>query len=62
MSGNEKTGAPRRSGLELFRILAMLGIIAHHYVVNSGLASAEGPILADPLSLRALWHLFAGNS
>ena len=60
MSGNEKTGAPRRSGLELFRILAMLGIIAHHYVVNSGLASAEGPILADPLSLRALWHLFAG--
>ena len=55
-----KPGAPRRSGLELFRILAMLGIIAHHYVVNSGLASAEGPILADPLSARALVHLLAG--
>ncbi len=56
----EKTGAPRRSGLELFRILAMLGIIAHHYVVNSGLAAADGPILADPLSAKALFHLFAG--
>ena len=27
----------RTSNLELFRILLMLMIIAHHYVVNSGL-------------------------
>ena len=60
MSNPEKKAAPRRSGLELLRVLAMLGIIAHHYVVNSGLAAADGPILADPLSPRALLHLFAG--
>lgn len=27
----------RRSNIELFRIITMLIIIAHHYVVNSGL-------------------------
>lgn len=27
----------RQSNLELFRIIMMLVIIAHHYVVNSGL-------------------------
>ena len=27
----------RDSNLELFRILSMLVIVAHHYVVNSGL-------------------------
>lgn len=27
----------RDSGIELFRIIAMLLIVAHHYVVNSGL-------------------------
>lgn len=31
------TKQPRNSNLELFRIIAMLLIIAHHYVVNSGL-------------------------
>lgn len=29
----------RNSNLELFRILVMLSIIAHHYVVNSGVWS-----------------------
>lgn len=28
---------PRNSNLELYRILVMLLIVAHHYVVNSGL-------------------------
>jgi hypothetical protein len=28
----------RDSNIELFRIVAMMLIIAHHYVVNSGLA------------------------
>lgn len=27
----------RDSGIELFRIISMLVIVAHHYVVNSGL-------------------------
>lgn len=29
----------RKSNIELFRILSMLTIVAHHYVVNSGLMS-----------------------
>ncbi|MBR6524013.1 MAG: acyltransferase family protein [Clostridia bacterium] len=29
----------RESGIELFRILTMLAIVAHHYIVNSGLYS-----------------------
>lgn len=31
----------RESGIELFRIITMLVIVAHHYVVNSGLTTAE---------------------
>lgn len=37
----------RNSNLELFRILTMMAIVAHHYVVNSGLTSAGGPIYSD---------------
>lgn len=29
----------RESGIELFRILTMLVIVAHHYFVNSGLST-----------------------
>ena len=32
----------RDSGVELFRIIAMLSIVAHHYVVNSGVMSLLG--------------------
>ena len=35
----ELSGSTRNSNLELFRIITMLVIIAHHYVVNSGLTS-----------------------
>lgn len=31
------TGQDRDSNIELFRVIAMLCIVAHHYVVNSGL-------------------------
>ena len=31
----------RSSNIEFFRILAMLMIVAHHYVVNSGLLGAR---------------------
>lgn len=34
----------RNSNLELYRILCMLLIVAHHYVVNSGLCSDGGPL------------------
>ena len=30
-------GGVRSSNIELFRILSMLMIVAHHYLVNSGL-------------------------
>ena len=51
----------RQSNFELFRILTMLLIIAHHYVVNSGIATADGPIFENPTSLHALWILLWGG-
>lgn len=39
----------RESNIELFRIITMLLIIAHHYVVNSGLMEYE-KMLTNPLS------------
>ena len=39
----------------------MLLIVAHHYVVNSGLATAKGPIFADPLSMTSLGLLVMGG-
>lgn len=50
----------RESNLELFRIITMLLIIAHHYVVNSELMSADGPIASAPASGRSLFLLLFG--
>ena len=50
----------RDSNLELFRIITMLLIIAHHYVVNSGLTSVGGPIYADAMSGRSIFLLLLG--
>ncbi len=47
----------RNTNLELFRIIAMLGIIAGHYVVNSGLYQC---ITEDPLSVRSMLLLIFG--
>lgn len=38
----------RSSNLELYRIICMLMIIAHHFVVNSGLTLPEGPMMSNP--------------
>ena len=38
----------------------MLLIIAHHFVVNSGLTAADGPIYSDPLSWRSVFLLLFG--
>lgn len=35
----------RQSNLELFRIVLMMGIVAHHFVVNSGLLGLMSPTL-----------------
>ena len=37
VKANKFGGGERISNIELFRILSMLMIVAHHYVVNSGL-------------------------
>ena len=50
----------RESNIELFRIITMILIIAHHYVVNSGLTGTDGPIYADPLSWRSIFLLVLG--
>lgn len=38
----------------------MLLIVAHHYVVNSGLMDADGPILMSPMSSQSLFLLLFG--
>jgi hypothetical protein len=38
----------------------MLLIVAHHYVVNSGLMDVDGPIYASPLSIKSLFLLLFG--
>ena len=52
--------ANRESNLELYRIIVMLLIVAHHYVVNSGLTSETGPIYSDWSSWRSIFLLLFG--
>ena len=54
------TQKKRDSNIELFRIITMILIVAHHFVVNSGLTAVGGPIYADPLSWKSLFLLLLG--
>ncbi len=47
----------RDSNIELFRIVTMLLIVAHHYVVNSGLTTVIGE---QPFAVRSLFYLIFG--
>lgn len=47
----------RRSNLELYRIIVMLLIVAHHYVVNSGLMDV---MANSPMSFHSLYLYFIG--
>ena len=47
----------RQSNIELYRIIVMLLIIAHHYVVNSGITQE---VVTNPRSLRAVWIIAIG--
>lgn len=47
----------RQSNIELFRIVVMLLIVAHHYVVNSELAYA---IQSTPLCIRSVFLMLFG--
>ena len=55
-----RTPQKRDSNLELFRIITMLFIVAHHYVVNSGLMAQDGPIYGAVLSLPSQFLLMFG--
>ena len=59
MSETSRPAETRRSNLELFRIVTMLFILAHHYVIHSGLLSS-GPAAQDPLSLHSRFLLLFG--
>jgi hypothetical protein len=52
--GRPEIKKQRESGLELFRVIVMLLIIAHHYVVNSGLLEMIRQDLMAPRSLFLL--------
>lgn len=47
----------RSSNLELYRILVMFTIVAHHYVVNSGIMDV---IEHEPIALRSIYFLLFG--
>lgn len=49
----------RNSNLELFRIITMFFIVAHHYVVNSGLTSQD-VIFSNPTSAKSIFLLLFG--
>lgn len=50
----------RSSNLELYRIICMLMIVAHHYVVNSGLFDSGGPLVTEPTSINSLYLVLFG--
>lgn len=52
--GGGKT-QPRSSNFELYRILCMLAIVAHHFVVNSGFTSPGGPLVTNPTSTNSIF-------
>lgn len=47
----------RNSNLELYRILVMLAIVAHHYVVNSGLTDV---MEQEPMAARSIYYYLFG--
>ena len=55
-----QTPSRRDTNLELFRCIMMLLIIAHHYVVNSGLLATDGHVWKEPCSWRSLFLLIFG--
>lgn len=50
----------RSSNLELYRIVCMLMIVAHHYVVNSGLISSDSVMMAHPTAANSIYLFLFG--
>lgn len=51
---------PRKSNFELYRIICMLMIVAHHYVVNSGLVIEGGPLTTDFITGNSFFMILFG--
>lgn len=64
MGGGKSTPAQpqkkRSSTLELYRIIVMLLIVAHHYVVLSGLSDIEGPLSENQLADNSIYLYILG--
>lgn len=54
----KRGGVARNSSIELFRIIIMLVIIAHHYIVNSGIYDVIKA--GDVLSAASIFSLIFG--
>lgn len=50
-----KQSKVRNSNLELYRIICMLMIVAHHFVVNSGLTGQDGPLIIEPTNGNSIF-------
>ncbi|MBQ5474189.1 MAG: hypothetical protein IIT65_05710, partial [Lachnospiraceae bacterium] len=55
-----KGESKRNSNIELYRIITMLLIVAHHYVVNSGLTGESGPLMLYPQNYKSLFFFVFG--
>lgn len=53
-------GNNRSSDIELLRIVAMILIVAHHYVVNSDLLAAKGPVFSHLLAPKSVFTELLG--
>ncbi len=53
------TKPPRDTNLELFRIFAMIAIVAHHYVVTSDLNQIPA-LIQNQFSLKGLFYILLG--
>lgn len=52
---NQKDCNKRSSNLELYRVICMLSIVAHHFVANSGLTSLGSPMELEPNNIKSLY-------
>lgn len=57
---NQLAKKQRSSNLELYRVVCMLMIVAHHYVTNSGLTGAGGPLMTDFTSRNSIFLTLFG--
>lgn len=53
-SNNQTVAKRRSSNLELYRVVCMLMIVAHHYVLSSFVAD-NGPLISGPLSTNSVF-------